>query len=214
MRSILDDLVYVMGRSFRRRSTRARILRTFLLASGIAILLDSLFFVRTFSRQQSLGQPGLQLKSASRLFISSTHWNNEAALRGFWNQAIVDLARDIGPGNIYVSIYESGSWDDSKGALRLLDQDLERLGVQRTIILDNTTHEDEITRQAADSGWIDTPRGKKELRRIPFLAKLRNLTLKPMIELSSKGIRFDKVLFLNDVVFTVSVDSFTYPTNP
>ena len=203
-----------MGRSFRRRSTRARILRTFLLASGIAILLDSLFFVRTFSRQESLGQPGLQLKSASRLFISSTHWNNEAALRGFWNQAIVDLARDIGPGNIYVSIYESGSWDDSKGALRLLDRDLERLGVQRTIILDNTTHEDEITQQPADSGWIDTPRGRKELRRIPFLAKLRNLTLKPMIELSSKGIRFDKVLFLNDVVFTVSVDSYSYPTIP
>ena len=209
MRSILDDLVYIMGRSFRRRSIRTRILRTFLLASGIAFLLDSLFFVCTFSRQPLFGQPALQPTSPSRLFISSTHWNNEAALRGFWNQAVVDLAKHVGPGNVYVSIYESGSWDDSKGALRLLDQDLEHLGVQRTIILDDTTHQDEMNKPPADSGWIDTPRGRKELRRIPFLAKLRNLTLKPLIELSSKGIRFDKVLFLNDVVFSVSVEFYS-----
>ena len=195
-----------MGRSFRRRSIRTRLLRYFFLAASIAVLLDSLFFICTFSLQPSSGQPVLQPRSASKLFISSTHWNNEAALRGFWNQAVVDLAKHVGPSNVYVSIYESGSWDDSKGALRLLDQDLERLGVQRTIILDDTTHQDEITKPPADTGWIDTPRGRKELRRIPFLAKLRNLTLKPMIELSSKGIRFDKVLFLNDVVFTVSVD--------
>ena len=53
------------------------------------------------------------------------------------------------------------------------------------------------------SGWIDTPRVRKELRRIPYLSRLRNWTLEPLQELAQQGEKFDKVLFLNDVVFTV-----------
>jgi hypothetical protein len=83
--------------------------------------------------------------------------------------------REINVENIYISIYESGSWDDSKGALRELDFELERLGVPKIIMLDETTHIDEIGKPPAASGWIDTLRGKKELRRIPYLSKLRNL---------------------------------------
>ena len=102
-----------------------------------------------------------------------------------------------------MSIYESGSWDDSKGALRLLNEDLDRLGVPRTLVLDNTTHSDEIGKQPEPLGWVDTPRGKKQLRRIPYLARLRNLSLEPLAKLEKSGKIFDKVLFLNDVVFTV-----------
>ena len=153
-------------------------------------------------------QQRLDKKRANRkppkIFISSTHWNNEVRLRGFWNKAVLDLAEHFGPENVYVSIYESGSWDDSKGALRELDAELERLGVQRTITLDETTHSDSIAEEPAPTGWIETPRAKKELRRIPYLAKLRNLTLKPIIKLALNGIRYDKILFLNDVYFTVS----------
>jgi Cryptococcal mannosyltransferase 1 len=124
-------------------------------------------------------------------------------LRSHWNKAIEALVLSLGPENVYVSIYESGSWDNTKGALRVLDQNLGALGVGRTIILNETTHVDEITQPPASSGWIDTPRGKKELRRIPYLSALRNLSLRPLEELAVKGVRFDKILFLNDVVFTV-----------
>ena len=137
------------------------------------------------------------------MFIASTHWNNEASLRGFWNQAVLDLVEHLGPDNVYISIYESGSWDDSKNALRQLDHDLERLGVQRTIVLKDTTHADEISKPPSEEGWIDTPRGMKELRRIPYLAHLRNLSLKPLMEMALNGVKYDKVLFLNDVAFTV-----------
>ena len=138
-----------------------------------------------------------------KVFIATTHWNNEAVLRSHWNDAIEALVIFLGPENVYISIYGSGSWDDTKSALRLLDNKLESLGVQRTIILDETTHVDEIGKPPAPSGWIETPRGKKELRRIPYLSGLRNLSLKPLADLAKKGSTYDKILFLNDVVFTV-----------
>jgi hypothetical protein len=138
-----------------------------------------------------------------KIYISSTHWNNEAILRSRWNSAVVDLVREFGPTNVYVSIYESGSWDNSKDALRDLDRRLEALGVEKTIILDDTTHNDEISKPPGETGWIDTPRGKRELRRIPYLSRLRNLTLEPLKNLLAEGKTFDRILFLNDVVFTV-----------
>lgn len=142
-------------------------------------------------------------RARERLFIASMHWNNERILRSHWNEAVVQLAQKWGPENIFVSIYESGSWDNSKGALRDLDSRLDRLGVPRNITLSATTHRDEVSGSPADNGWVDTSWGKRELRRIPYLARLRNLTLRPLEDLMKQGVVFDKVLFLNDVVFTV-----------
>ncbi|QKX55062.1 uncharacterized protein TRUGW13939_02154 [Talaromyces rugulosus] len=141
-------------------------------------------------------------RRGERIFIASIHWNNEAILRSHWNNAVVDLVQALGVDNVYVSIFESGSWDNSKGALRELDTNLDRLGVRRNITLSDVTHQDEISVPPGDEGWIDTPRGRRELRRIPYLARLRNLTLQPLKELAEQGITFDKILFLNDVVFT------------
>jgi hypothetical protein len=115
----------------------------------------------------------------------------------------VDLAKELGPDRVFVSVQESGSWDDSKGALRLLGQLLDNINVRHKIILDDTTHHDEINKIPGDSGWIMTPRGRVELRRIPYLARLRNLVLQPLDELAAAGVRFDNILFLNDVVFKV-----------
>jgi len=135
-------------------------------------------------------------------------------LRSHWNNAVVELARTLGPENVFISVYESGSWDDSKGALRELDSRLERLGVPRNITLSETTHLDEISRHPDGRGWIKTPRGRMELRRIPYLARLRNLTLRPLEELLEQGKTFDRILFLNDVVFTVRALFFVYGILP
>jgi hypothetical protein len=146
----------------------------------------------------SVGQPNGQ-----KIFIASIHWNNEAILRSHWVPGVLGLVEHFGKENVYVSVQESGSWDDSKGALGELDQSLEQAGVRRKIILDETTHEDEIKKSPAESGWIQTSRGAKELRRVPYLSKLRNLVLQPLQELAEVGEHFDRILFLNDVVFTV-----------
>src|ERR1700761_3628870 len=141
----------------------------------------------------------------TRVYIASIHWNNEAILRTYWNSAVIKLVKVLGPDNVFVSVYESGSWDDSKGALRDLDQELDKVGVQRNITLSEVTHQDEITQPPRGPGWIETPRGRTELRRIPYLSRLRDYTLWNLEQFAKQGIIFDKILFLNDVVFTVSI---------
>lgn len=85
----------------------------------------------------------------------------------------------------------------------MVDMELGKIGVPRNITLSETTHQDEILRSPSEDGWIETPRGQLELRRIPYLSQLRNKSLRPLLELAQGGIFFDKILFLNDVVFTV-----------
>lgn len=184
-----------------RRSSRSRFIRAVLLAVTVLCFVDLLLLTQTRQALHSNENYDTLGKTPS-VYIASIHWNNESILRSNWTNAVLELAESLGPEHIYISIYESGSWDDSKGALRLLDAELEKIGVQRTIILEPRTHADEIAASPSSSGWIDTPRGQKELRRIPYLSRLRNLSLKPLAELALKGITFDRVLFLNDVVFT------------
>lgn len=71
--------------------------------------------------------------------------------------------------------------------------------------LSPVTHEDEIAAPARGDGWVKTVGGGKQLRRVPYLARVRNLGLLPLYDLARQGITFDKILFLNDVVFTVSL---------
>lgn len=143
-----------------------------------------------------------------RIFLASMHWNNEAVIRSHWAAAVLDLVRHFGAENIYVSIIEGGSWDGTKDALRDLDLELERMGVDRSIEMSDITHKDEVERMPGpfEEGWIWTSREKKELRRIPYLAGIRNRVMDKLRYLATRtdGMRsFDKVLWLNDVVFTV-----------
>lgn len=186
-----------------RRSRRSRYIRVTLIISFVLVIIDSLSVTWSRSRQPSFST-FTTYDQPQKVYIASIHWNNEAILRSHWTDAVVNLVKYLGPTQVYISIYESGSWDDSKGALRLLDTRLEELKVNKTIILSESTHANEIAEVPAPTGWVDTPRGQKELRRIPYLSKLRNLSLKPLTDLAASDIRFDKILFLNDVVFSVS----------
>lgn len=137
-----------------------------------------------------------------KIFISSIHLHDEQLLRWHWNKALLALVESLGPENVHVSIYESHSLDNTKGALRELGDDLDKIGARRSFELDETTRAQTVMQgNSEEPGWIMTSRGEKELRRIPYLAKLRNKTLKPLADLEKQGERFDKVVFLNDVVF-------------
>jgi hypothetical protein len=139
-----------------------------------------------------------------RVYIASLHWNNGRILGSHWNDAVVALANALGRDNVFITVYESGSWDDSKGALKDLELALGAHNIRHNITLSPTTHLDEMSASTRGQGWVNTPRGRKELRRIPYLSRLRNLTLEPLRQLVLRGERFDKILFLNDVVFNVS----------
>lgn len=189
-----------------RRATRWRYLRIVSLVAVLVVFVDLVSLHRAWNgpQQRDDRRAAPDDLPTERIFIASTHWNNEAILRSHWNDAVADLAQYLGPERVHVSVYESGSWDDSKGALNALEKRLGGLGIPHTFVLDPATHAQEIAKSPTGEGRIDTPRGKKELRRIPYLAKARNRSLQPLAELARKDIIFDKILFLNDVVFTVS----------
>lgn len=136
-----------------------------------------------------------------KIFIASMAWTNELVLRSHWVPAVTELAKTIGRENAFVSVYESGSLDDSKGALRELDHWLGEAGISRKIVLDETTHLDEISAEPGPEGWIKLSNGTEMVRRIPYLARLREKVLEPLYEMQEAGLKFDKILWLNDVVF-------------
>ncbi|KAI2396676.1 hypothetical protein LOZ67_005804 [Ophidiomyces ophidiicola] len=210
--AITGDLC-LMGRWYlrlsRTRPHRLRWRRAVLLSLAVFFIID-LLRITSYGRP-SVPEPRSTLKKPipqQRVFIASIHWNNEAILRAHWNNALLDLVRHLGPENVFVSILESGSWDGSKDALRGLDAELDKLGVQRKVVLDETTHADEIRHAPPPGvpGWIWTSRGERELRRIPYLSRLRNRVMEDLSFLQSQRghRRFDKVLWLNDVIFTTN----------
>lgn len=183
--------------ALRRRSIKQTLILTFVLFH----IFEITQILRCLSRP--LGTEPVAQRS-ERVYIASLHWNNENILRNHWNNGIVALANALGRENVFISVYESGSWDDSKGALRELDMALEVHQIRRNITLSETTHLDEISAVNKGPGWVHTPNGT-ELRRIPYLSRLRNWTLEPLQELARQGEKFDKVLFLSDVVFSVGL---------
>jgi hypothetical protein len=155
-----------------------------------------------------------------KLYIASIHWNDAEILSSHWIPALLDLVREYGKENLFISILESGSWDEAKDLLRSLDSLLGDLGVERSIVLEDGTHEDDIAKGPGDGeegkkGWVWGTRGKMEMRRVPYLAAARNRAMMPLKELEMRegeGRRvFEKVVWLNDVIFTVRP---LYTTSP
>ncbi|KAK7432047.1 hypothetical protein QQZ08_001337 [Neonectria magnoliae] len=120
------------------------VLRTFLFAFIVWTILDIIIMHRRLDKASREHQAQGKLRKPVRVYIASLHWNNEKILRESWNQGVLDLATALGPENVFVSVFESGSKDKSKAALRELDKALGALGVGRNITVDNTTHADEI----------------------------------------------------------------------
>ncbi|KAF2091803.1 glycosyltransferase family 69 protein [Saccharata proteae CBS 121410] len=186
----------------RRYTSPSRLPRTLLFdLLPLLLILWTLFETVAIRRNLQLADAEARATSTSKgekIFISSVHLHDEPLLRQHWNAALIALTQALGPANVYVSIYESNSLDDTKGALKELDAALGEGRVRRTVELDHVTRQanlDEALREDKKAGF-------NEPRRIPYLARLRNRTLRPMTELEKAGEKFDKVLFLNDVVFT------------
>ncbi|KAF3164186.1 hypothetical protein TWF225_011013 [Orbilia oligospora] len=142
-----------------------------------------------------------------KVYIAANHWISGKILKPYWINGLLMLIQQLGPENVFVSIYENGSWDETPAMLRELDRELGRMGVERRVLIEAITHREQVAEVVAQGddkpGWVMTSRGKKELRRIPMLAKLRNRLLEPLEELQRQGKgNFDRILFMNDVVFT------------
>jgi hypothetical protein len=197
-----------ISRSFRRRYLRPRPL---FLAITLLLLLDALIISTTIPSPVRTTPEAYSQLPPQKIFIASINRNSEYILRMSWSAALIDLVKHLGPSNVYVSIVESGSQEDTKGALTDLKGELDKLGARNTISMGIDAWEQaaellDVPEEGEDhGGWIFTGRGESgwEVRRIPYLAKLRNQAMEPLLGMYP-GERFEKVLWINDVVFTVS----------
>ena len=114
------------------------------------------------------------------LYIAANFRDNAATVPAF-SAELRKLAADVGPSNLFVTVYESGSAD---GTPRLLDD--ARRALEAAGIATNITANGPLTR-----------RGRQ---RIDFLADARNELLKPLRAMAHER-RFDRVVFVNDVLF-------------
>lgn len=188
----------------RRRSYSFRRLprsSTFKLLLLLFFLWDSIHCISLYLLQAAALQTSPPPPSTKRIYIAAQHYNSARLLREHWNEALYNLVKELGIENVFVSIYESGSYDETQDALRELEANLEILQVKKEVLLSPLTHAEEIESQPTDHGWIDTPAGVHALRRIPFLSSIRNKVFEPFDRLVAQGEHFDTVLFLNDVAF-------------
>ncbi|RYF31725.1 MAG: hypothetical protein EOO38_31450, partial [Cytophagaceae bacterium] len=148
----------------------------------LSVIWDSIHTISIYLHHQHAQHLPPPPKNTKRIFIAAQHWNSAHILRSHWNAALHTLVQDLGIENVFVSIYESGSYDETKDALRELDAALEDLHVQRSIVLSDISHADEIAQHPGGTGWITTSSGATELRRIPFLATVRNRVFAPLEE--------------------------------
>lgn len=133
------------------------------------------------------------------------------ALYGGWSDTLLELVQVLGTQNVFVSIVKSGSLYNTKDFLHYLDYKLGELHVERSVMMSNWSHADELNRtnkagvfhfpEYTGHNENDGSRREWEVRRIPFLAKERNRGLEPLVEMGNQGKRFDKILVLNDVVY-------------
>jgi len=150
-----------------------------------------------------------RLRPNTSLYIACNLYNNEDIMPRF-NTEILRLVHLVGAENLYVSVFENGSTDDTKGQLQLLQEALQREGVQHTVHTSAATWRDYRThvdgphrvlrqRRAAaappnstrDGGVSQRPlhgaaaatalRSAGPNSRIPIMARVRNEALKPLL---------------------------------
>lgn len=181
-----------------RRLPRSSTFRFILL---LFFLWDSIHCVSLYLHQSAALHVSPPPRNTKRIYIAAQHYNSARLLREHWNEALYQLVQELGVENVFVSIYESGSYDETQQALRELDANLDVLHVKKEVVLSELTHREEIAAQPTEHGWIDTPAGVHALRRIPFLASIRNKVFQPLEALAAQGEHFDTILFLNDIAF-------------
>lgn len=179
------------------------------------VLIASIFFpsytVRpahyTELRQRTLdtNQPGRGNPHGEKVFIAAALYEEKGHLTsGAWGSAVLQLIDLLGPDNVYLSIYEDNPDLKTKQSLVEFRGKItsECLHPARECMppADATGNATIIFEDLDYSSLPHTklPNGEERLKRIAFLAEVRNRALAPI---DAAGVTYDKILFLNDIIF-------------
>jgi len=150
------------------------------------------------SGSSSYLHPRTQLPSIPRnqtYFIAANLYNS-APILPTWTRELKLLIDHLGPHNVFVSIYESNSRDQTKLMLRTLEKELRKRGVRNSIWLEDA--------DGRSNHW-----SLNGHERIQYMAEVRNKALEPLQKTHGlHGKTFDKLIFFNDVYFDWSLSPY------
>jgi hypothetical protein len=125
-----------------------------------------------------------------KVFIAASLYDRGGELAGGqWGMQLLELIDLLGDQNVFVSIYENDSGETGQNALRELEQ---KIRSPKSIVFEE--HLDPKTLPT-----VTIPGGDKRVKRIEYLAQVRNKALQPLEE--NPDIRYDKLFYLNDILF-------------
>jgi hypothetical protein len=107
---------------------------------------------------------------------------------GDWAKNVLELIQLVGPKNAFLSIYMNDSGPEAEKALGDLEK---KVPCEHALVFEDHLNVDHLPH-------VTTPDGRARVKRIEYLAEVRNRALR-MLE--SFNTTFDKLLYLNDVVF-------------
>lgn len=125
-----------------------------------------------------------------KIFIATTIYDKGGHLvSGAWGKALLNLISILGSENVFLSIYENDSGTEAHEALEAFKRQVQ---CPKSVVF-----EEHLSRD--DMEHVTLPNGSQRVKRIAYLAEVRNRALRPLEEPSA--FKFDRLLFLNDVVF-------------
>lgn len=156
--------------------------------------------------EQDASTTGSANVNNEKIFVAASMYDQGGQLlSGDWGEAVLSLLDMLGPQNVYLSIYENDPDDEARKAL---EQFSGRVPCAQSLV---SEHLDLQQLQ-----HVSTPDGTQRLKRIEYLAEVRNRALRPLQVPGADAydIRFDKLLYLNDVSFDpVEVANLLFSTN-
>ncbi|KAF3931280.1 hypothetical protein ABW19_dt0201910 [Dactylella cylindrospora] len=124
--------------------------------------------------------------SNASYFISASFWNNEPVL-DHWTREMTSLIELLGRKNVYLSLTENDSEDNTASMLLHYARELTKMEVPHSL---NITRE--LRGYPSNMPWHDIP------HRMSYMANLRNGALQPLYE---SDIPYRTLVLMNDVVF-------------
>jgi hypothetical protein len=145
-----------------------------------------------------------------KVFIAAALYDpGGSLLDGAWASSVLSLVDLLGPDNVHLSIYENDADEAAKAALHrfkskvsceCLPQLFRSIEIARGTDFfkgNNTIVSEHLTLKDIHS--VTVPSGQRRMKRIAFLAEVRNRALRPLE--ADPSVQFDRLLFINDVMF-------------
>lgn len=150
--------------------------------------------------------PGCANPHQEKVFISVSLYDKGGHLAGGrWGEQMLELIQMLGPENTFLSIYEN----DSPLGEAALEAFKQRVPCAHEIVFDRSV-------SLEGFGNVTLPDGTERMKRLSYLSEMRNRPLRPLDRFRTDTgiVEFDKVLFLNDVVFhTIDAAQLLFSTN-